>query len=189
MPQQLSLFDEPQHARHDNPLFFALLPDEEATQQITRLVEQFRHTHGMTGALRPLHVTLCDLIPRETAERTIEVASSVAASIAAAPFRVALNRITRFGGGKAKRPLVLAGDDGVAGLTQFRQSLCLELRKADLAKWSASFTPHMTLLYDDPLPADQDVPPIVWMAEEFVLLRSLVGQTKHEVLGRWPLNA
>src|SRR5580698_3986941 len=98
MPQQLSLFEEPKHESQDYPLFFALLPDEEATLQIAQLVERFRQSHGLTGALRPLHVTLCDLVPRETPQRTIEVASKVAASVAAAPFRVALNRMTRFGG-------------------------------------------------------------------------------------------
>jgi|HubBroStandDraft_5_1064220.scaffolds.fasta_scaffold69781_2 2'-5' RNA ligase len=191
MPQQLSLFEEPKHESQDYPLFFALLPDEEATLQIAQLVERFRQSHGLTGALRPLHVTLCDLVPRETPQRTIEVASKVAASVAAAPFRVALNRMTRFGGkgGKDKRPLVLAGDDGVAGLGQFRQRLCMQLRLADLTKRPGSFTPHLTLLYDDPLPPDQDVPPIAWTAQDFVLVRSLVGQSKHEVLGRWPLSA
>jgi 2'-5' RNA ligase len=187
MAQQLSLFEEPARELDPDPLFFALLPDEDATRSIVQLAESFRQAHGLTGALRPLHVTLCDLAVRTSTQKTIDVASNAAAMIKAAPFRIAFNRAARFGGGKGDRPFVLIGDDGVTGAANFRQTLSLELRKADLGKWAASFTPHLTLLYDKALPEDQDIVPIVWTAREFVLLRSVVGQTRHDVLGRWPL--
>ena len=188
MPQQLSLFEEPERELNPDPLFFALLPDEDATRSIAELVETFRKAHGLTGALRPLHVTLCDLTVRTSAEKTIDIASKAAASIAGAPFRIAFNRAARFGSGKGERPFVLVGDDGVTGAARFRQTLSFELRMADLGKWPAGFTPHLTLLYDKVLPEDLDIPPIAWTAREFVLLRSVVGQTRHEVLGRWPLQ-
>jgi len=188
MPRQLSLFEEPARAIDPDPLFFALLPDEEATRRIEELVENFRRAHGLTGILRPLHVTLCDLALRAGAEKTIDTAAKAAAAIAAAPFRIAFNRTARFGGGQGDRPYVLIGDDGVTGAARFRQTLCFELRKADLGKWSVGFTPHLTLLYDKALPDDQDISPITWTAQEFVLLRSVVGQGRHDVLGRWPLQ-
>ena len=188
MPQQLSLFEEPARERNPDPLFFALLPDEDATRSIEQLVENFRQAHGLTGALRPLHVTLCDLGVRTNMQKTIDVAAKAAAEITAAPFRMAFNRATRFGGGKGERPFVLVGDDGVTGAARFRQTLSFALRKADLGKWTANFTPHLTLLYDQALPDDQDVAPIQWTAREFVLLRSVVGQARHEMLGRWPLQ-
>jgi RNA 2',3'-cyclic 3'-phosphodiesterase len=188
MPQQLSLFEEPARELNADPLFFALLPDEDATRSIAQLAEGFRQAHGLTGALRPLHVTLCDLAVRTNIEKTIDVASKAAATVTAAAFRIAFNRAARFGGGKGERPFVLIGDDGVTGAARFRQTLSLELRMADLGKWPANFTPHLTLLYDRVLPDDQDIAPIEWTAREFVLLRSMVGQTRHEVLGRWPLQ-
>jgi 2'-5' RNA ligase len=188
MSQQLSLFEEPAREIDPDPLFFALLPDEDATRNIAQLVEDFRQAHGLTGVLRPLHVTLCDITVRANMQKTIDVASRAAASVTAAPFRIAFNRATRFGSGKGERPFVLMGDDGVTGAARFRQTLSLELRMADLGKWAASFTPHLTLLYDKVLPDDQDIAPIAWTAQEFVLLRSVVGQTRHEVLGRWPLQ-
>ncbi|HTW35374.1 MAG TPA: 2'-5' RNA ligase family protein [Rhizomicrobium sp.] len=188
MPQQLSLFEVPERELNPDPLFFALLPDEDATRHIEQLVENFRRAHGLTGALRPLHVTLCDLSVRTNIQRTIDIAVEVAASVAAAPFRIAFNRAARFRGGKGERPFVLVGDDGVTGVARFRQPLSFELRKADLGKWPAAFTPHLTLFYDKVLPEDQDVAPVAWTAQEFVLVRSLVGQTRHEVLGRWPLR-
>lgn len=188
MPQQLSLFEEPARELNPDPLFFALLPDEGAAQDIAQLVDTFRQTHALTGALRPLHVTLCDLTVRTNNQKTIDVASKAAAAVAAAPFRIAFNRAARFGSGKGDRPFVLIGDDGVTGAARFRQMLSLELRMADLGKWPANFTPHLTLLYDKTLPDDQDIAPIAWTAQEFVLLRSVVGQTRHDVLGRWPLQ-
>src|SRR5271155_2086513 len=188
MPEQLSLFEEPARALDPDPLFFALLPDEDAARSIEQLVEDFRRAHGLTGVLRPLHVTLCDLTVRTNMQKTIDVAAKAAASVAAAPFRIAFNRATRFGSGKAERPFVLVGDDGVTGAARFRQTLSLELRKADLGKWPANFTPHLTLLYDKALPDVQDIAPIEWTAREFVLLRSVIGQTRHETLGRWPLQ-
>jgi len=193
MPQQLPLFEDPERERQHDPLFFALQPDEEAASQIAQLVDRFRQSHGLTGVLRPLHVTLCDLIPRETMQKTVDVASKAASSVSAMPFRVALNRVMRLGGrkksGPDKSPFALVGDDGVTGLAQFRQRLNIALRHADLAKLSAGFTPRLTLLCDNGLPDDQDVPPIIWTVQEFVLARSLAGQTRHEILGRWSLDA
>src|SRR5580698_6570021 len=135
MSQQLSLFEEPAREIDPDPLFFALLPDEEATRNIAQLVEDFRQAHGLTGVLRPLHVTLCDITVRANMQKTIDVASRAAASVTAAPFRIAFNRATRFGSGKGERPFVLMGDDGVTGAARFRQTLSLELRMADLGKW------------------------------------------------------
>ena len=188
MPRQLSLFEEPEREHNPDPLFFALLPDEDAARRIEQLVADFRQAHGLTGALRPLHVTLCDLTVRENIQKTIDVAAKAAEAVTAAPFRIAFNRATRFGSGKSNRPFVLMGDDGVTGAARFRQALSFELRKADLGTSTATFTPHLTLLYDKALPGDQDIAPIEWTAREFVLLRSVVGQTRHEMLGRWPLQ-
>jgi 2'-5' RNA ligase len=46
----------------------------------------------------------------------------------------------------------------------------------------------MTLLYDDRSVAEQAVETIGWTAREFVLVHSLLGQTRHIPLGRWPLR-
>ena len=159
MPQQLSLFEEPAREINPDPLFFALLPDEDATRSIEQLAENFRQAHGLTGAVRPLHVILCDLAVRTSTQKTIDVASRAADAVTAAPFRIAFNRAARFGG-KGDRRFVLIGDDGMTGAARFRQTLSLELRMADLGKWPASFTPHLTLLYDKALPEDQDIVPI-----------------------------
>ena len=42
--------------------------------------------------------------------------------------------------------------------------------------------------YDDTHVAPRAIEPIGRTAHEFVLVRSLIGRSRHEVLGRWPLH-
>lgn len=48
--------------------------------------------------------------------------------------------------------------------------------------------PHVTLRYDQREAPTQAIAPIVWHAEELVLIESHVGHSHHRVLGRWPLQ-
>jgi 2'-5' RNA ligase len=43
-------------------------------------------------------------------------------------------------------------------------------------------------MYDSQSVAEQAVDPIRWSAHDFVLVHSLIGQTKHIHLGRWGLT-
>ena len=48
----------------------------------------------------------------------------------------------------------------------------------------------MTLLYGDRFVADEPVkPPIRWAVHEFVLVHSLLGRSRYNVLARFPLRA
>jgi 2'-5' RNA ligase len=48
-----------------------------------------------------------------------------------------------------------------------------------------NFNPHVTLGYQ-PESVRNPIKAIVWQAREFVPIYSLVGETRHIVLGRWP---
>ena len=50
---------------------------------------------------------------------------------------------------------------------------------------SAKFTPHVTLLYAEQGVADQSIEPVTWMVTELILVRSVLGQSRHFHLGRW----
>jgi 2'-5' RNA ligase len=50
------------------------------------------------------------------------------------------------------------------------------------------FMPHVTLLYDRQTVDAQGITPVSWRVTEFVLVHSLLGQSRHIVLGRWPLR-
>jgi hypothetical protein len=53
----------------------------------------------------------------------------------------------------------------------------------------SSYLPHVTLLRGHAVDAVQEsIVPIGWNAREFVLIRSFFGQSRHEVMGRWPLQ-
>jgi 2'-5' RNA ligase len=84
---------------------------------------------------------------------------------------------------------VLTGGAGADGFGALRQALVTAMAGAGLRKQiKTSFTPHMTLSYSGPDGDEQTVDPIGWTVSELVLIHSLIGQSKHVVLGRWPLR-
>ena len=71
----------------------------------------------------------------------------------------------------------------------FQKALGLSMAHAGLGKQVArQFNPHVTLLYDRALAPEAPVEPVSWTVSEFVLIHSLLGQTRHIVLGRWALQ-
>lgn len=174
-------------------LFFAIFPDAQAAARIAGLAQQLREEHGLRG--KPLkterfHITLHHLgdyagLPQDL----VEAACAAAAGIAAAPFDVTFDRAASFSTAPRNRPFVLRGGDGLASLIAFQQTLGEALKKTVLGRWAKpAYTPHVTLLYDDRSVPEQAVPAVSWTASEFVLIHSLMGQTLHVPLARWPLR-
>lgn len=190
--QQLSLggFDPP--APTDR-LFFAVFPDAEAAGRIAALAQGLREAHGLRGkplGVQRLHVTLHHLgdyagLPRDV----VVLAEAAAADVSLPAFGVAFDSVSSFSGRTRKRPCVLRGSrDALAPLGALQVALGQAMAGAGLLQWvERDFTPHVTLLYDDrrldPLPVDR----IAWTVREFALVHSLLGRTKHRVLGRWSL--
>jgi len=192
-PEQSSLagFDPAPHPT--DRLFFAIFPTVVAAARIAELAQHLRGELGLKG--RPLavdrfHVTLDHLgdfvgLPKSI----VKMACTVAATIAAPPFEIVFDRVESFGRGRANLPFVLRGNEGVVALMAFRQTLVAALAKAGLGSGAKStYTPHVTLLYDKSRVPEHAVETVAWTAREFVLVRSLLGRTRHVVLGRWPLQ-
>lgn len=193
MPEQLSLegFDPP--PRPTDRLFFALLPDAAAAQRIAALAKQLKAWHGLRG--RPLatsrfHVTLHFFgdhvgLPQSLLDGLCAATSE----LRHAPFDLVFDHAMSFGGRPRKRPFVLCGvDAGLSALMGFRRALGEALMRHGLGRRvDTRFTPHVTLLYDDQLQPAEPVEPIRWQAREFLLVDSLLGQTRHVPLARWPL--
>lgn len=100
-----------------------------------------------------------------------------------------LDRACSFAGPPRKRPFVLLGDGGLGQLHTLRDLLGEAMTAQGLGPFvGARFTPHVTLLYDDLRVPETAIEPIEWVAQEFVLVDSLLGQTRHVPLGRWPLK-
>ncbi|WP_309831976.1 2'-5' RNA ligase family protein [Caballeronia sp. LZ065] len=168
-------------------LFFALFPDEAAAARLTDLSKQLRSQYGLKARpipLERLHVTLHYLgafagLP----DGLIARAHAAASSIALPPAEIELARIESFPGRRAKRPLVLSGDASPS-----LHALHAALADAGIAvKRHPRFVPHVTLLYDEQRVPSHPVALVAWRAREFALVRSLLGQSRHEVLARWPL--
>lgn len=105
-------------------------------------------------------------------------------------FEIAFDRAASFGSKRGNHPYVLLGGDGVAAVARFQQALRMAMAKAGL-KVSATqtYTPHVTLLYDAKSVEQHAVETVAWTVSEFVLVHSLLGETKHVPLARWALQA
>jgi len=184
-------YPRPQRRPADR-LFFAFFPDAEAAKETAIRANQLRGDNGLRG--RPLaterfHITLYHLgdfngLPRDI----VAAAREAAAIVVAEPFRITLDRAGSFRRRGGNLPFVLHGGDGVAEAIAFQKILAAAVRSVGYRPGAElRFTPHMTLLYDDRNVPEQPVEKISWIAREFVLVHSLLGQTRHIILGRWPL--
>jgi 2'-5' RNA ligase len=174
-------------------LYFAARPDERTARLIVELGAAWRMDFGLNGRLYTpdrLHVSLNPLgCHRQLPPRLLARASAAGASVTAPAFEVVLDRLASFGNGR-NRALVLCCGEGKAGFDYLWRRIGLGLKRAGLPSGLAGgFTPHLTLLRDcRAIPGIALESPIAWRAREFVLVRSLLGRSRHEHLGRWPLR-
>ncbi len=186
---QFSLFDAP--AITDR-LFFAIFPDPATAATIAQRADALRGAHQLTG--RPLaperfHITLHHLGDHAGVRRDIvAMAGEAAESMTTPSFEVAFDRAASFHNG-GNNPFVLQGGDGLEALKAFQRDLGLAMARAGLGKLvDRSFTPHVTMLYDRRLVAEQALSPIRWTVDGFTLVHSLLGRTEHIPLARWALR-
>lgn len=191
MQASLDGFDAP--ARPTDRLFFALFPDAATARQAGELAAALRAQHGLTGKpllVERMHVTLChlgDFVGLQPG--LVDGACRAAEALHEPAFDVRLERVGSFVGRPARLPLVALGDDGVQALRAFQARLDQALRRHGALRGGAgSFVPHLTLLYDDRRVPQQAIEPLQWRATGFALVHSLLGQTRYQILGRWPLH-
>lgn len=175
-------------------LFLALQPDAEATASIGRLMDRLRRKQGLGGKqIRRdcLHISLVsfgehDDLPLQLIERAKVAVSTVTMP----PFVVALNRVVSWKAHAGQRLLVLVGDEGVIGVDMLSAQIHEALAEAGLKPRRFRETiPHLTLAYVVLDLPEEIVAPVRWTVQEFVLVDSLVGESHHVVLNRWPLIA
>jgi 2'-5' RNA ligase len=203
MTQLSDLFGAIPPPKPTDRLFFALFPSEEAISQIVKTSQQLRDEHGLTGKSLSndrLHVTLHHVgdYAGGLPNGLVEAAQDVAAKIAMSAFEVTFDRAMSFAGRPRNRPFVLRGNEnvkqgsegGLAALMAFQKTMYLAMCRAGLQgpRANAKFAPHVTLMYDDQGISEQAVEPVSWSAHDFVLVHSLLGQTRHIHLGRWPIQ-
>lgn len=165
--------------------FFALFPPPVLARQTIEAMTPFADGARMMRPER-LHVTL-DILDdfAEWPDEIVPALVAAGSTVAAAPFEVMFDRVSGGESTIALRPRLKN-----APLNALHQAIAAG--RAGLGvegRYGYAFSPHMTLVYRKGVPFSHSVAPISWMAEEFVLVHSLIGQTRHEVIARWPLNA
>lgn len=194
MSNQLPLPGFTAEPRLTDNLFFAIVPDEDAAVRIARLAEHLRSKHDLDGrplAMDRLHVSLYHLGTYEgLPTRLVAAASEAAATVAMPPFDISFDQAVSFSGRPPNRPFVLRTSESNTALTTFWQALAKTMDKAALGRWARStFTPHLTLLYGDRAIAEQPIEAVGWTVYEFVLVHSVLGQSRYNRLGRWRLQS
>ncbi|MBI3383381.1 MAG: 2'-5' RNA ligase family protein [Aquabacterium sp.] len=194
MSGQMSLDGfEPKTTRLYN-LFLALMPDAGAAARAQALAMSLGQAQGVavkaTRTAR-FHVTLfhvgnfLDEIPAST----LSAVRQAAQRMAAAPFDVAFDKVGSFKGKPGRLPIVLLGAAS-PGLMSFQSDLDQMMKRAGLThgEHHRQFTPHLTLFYGRSPALERPIDPITWRAQDFVLIRSVVGEGVYIEEGRWPLR-
>ena len=195
MPDQPSFpgFEPPPPSPPTDRLFLGAFLDRDAAERGADLSRSLRKELSLRGRPLPperLHITLHHIddyagLP----PRVVAAIRDAAATVRMDPFEVEFDRVASFSGRPGNRPLVLRGGDGLAGLMRFQRALGAAITRTRVGRPVASrFTPHVTLLYDDIQVEERAVEPIRWTVNEFILVHSLLGQTRHVPLARWPLG-
>ena len=190
MSEQLSLLAP---VRKTDRLFFALFPDAGTAGHIAALAGELRDRHGLRGqplARERFHITLTHLgdyegLPRDLVAKAAEAGRRVAAP----PVQARFDRAGSFAGRARNNPFVLLSGERETPVTAFQRVLGEAMKATGLGHKAGPYSPHVTLLYDDAVIADHAIDPVSWTAGEFVLVHSLLGQTRHVILDRWPLGA
>lgn len=113
------------------------------------------------------------------------------AAVRAIGFEFSLDTVMRFTARDGQFPLVLCADGPtVESAIRLRKAIAAEQVRAGLqVSGVSSYLPHVVLIEGHAIEAIEDaITPIQWKVHEFVLMRSFFGQSRHEVIGRWPLT-
>lgn len=171
-------------------LFFAIRPDGQAGAAIERLGARLKTAHRLHGrpiARERLHNTLAAVHDAGTISENLACAKEVGNQIRHRRFSVRFDWTGSFKGRGQSYPFVLRGAEGLETLSEFRETLRLQMIRAGFTV-ASGFTPHVTLLWADRCVEDYPIVPISWTAREFVLTASLQGHSRHIDLARWPLH-
>jgi 2'-5' RNA ligase len=184
----------PEARRHRHNLFFALRLDEAATGTVVAIRTDLQRTFGLQEpnvAPEQLHMTLFPVASSDEAPAPdfVDRARCAAATVAAAPFTVELDRILSFRNRRAAKPLVLAGRRPSEPFVALQRRISLAVGASGLHARPHGFgTPHVTMTWDRDIERELDIDPIPLVAREFAFIHSHVGQRRHDMLGRWPLR-
>ncbi len=172
-------------------LFFALYPPEEEAKAIWRFTDGLFEQGVLKGrrvALERLHISLNSLGSYPAPPGLLIARVCEALSDWKCPsFVLAMNCLISFANA-GLQPRVLSGEDGLIGIDLLYDAIYLSLRQAGLRFPHPRLTPHLTLSREDHLLPDAYIEPVRWRAREVRLIHSPRGESRHHVVGAWPLT-
>lgn len=165
-------------------LFLAIRPPAGLLLEIAALRDRDGTGRGRVEDHR-LHLTTWlfpdhDALPPGLAERAAHAADTVERRA----FRINLDVMTG-----DDRGVRLVPSEPIRGYVAFQRDLAAAMTRAGLEPrpgWR--FSPHMTLRYGGLQRIDEGLDGISWIADELVLIDSILGEHHHETLARWPLR-
>lgn len=171
-------------------LMFLIYPDPATAEAIATEAHRLKASLNLRGQpllTDRLHVTLHHLGDYVGLPNDIVTKGKVAGgALRAAPFEVVFDQAASFANRPGNNPFTLQGGEGVEALIGMQKALGLRMAGAAL-KPDKAFVPHITLLYDGQVVPAQDIAPIRWTVDRFVLVQSKLGRTQHIVLQTWEL--
>jgi len=172
-------------------LFFALFPPLATATALVALAQQLRQRHGLSGVVLPaekLHVTLAFVghfapLPPDL----LGAARAAGDRIAAAPFAIRFPQAGSFDGRGGRHPFVLRGGEHPA-LCALQAQLVAALKATRALAAEEPYVPHLTLLRDRKLVADEALGTPGWNVDSFALVRSGGEPSAYRVVQQWPLE-
>jgi len=166
-------------------LFFALWPDHALRARLAALAAGLAaRSRGKAVPAAKIHMTLAFL--GEVPAERLAAAEHAASRVNAPAFEIALDEVGSFraahvawAGSRLAHPALAAMQAALSG----------ELRREGFELESRPFAAHVTLARRvvDPIPRE-DMPPLPWNVDEFVLVASDTGSGSYEVGRRWRLG-
>ncbi len=118
-------------------------------------------------------------------QSAIEAFHDAGSSIMAEPFRLIFDRAVA-----SKNLLILLASEKLPHVDHFQQQLVRAMMSAGLPlRRKVRFNPHITLSYQPGAPFERAIESYSWLVEDFVLIHSHVGLTRHDQVGRWKLRS
>lgn len=165
-------------------IFFALYPDSRAAHQAIH--------RALASDLVPterLHVSLVGLCndPKPPPEPWLAKVMAAGDRLRHPSFLIELTILGSLGRSPGRRQAVaLQGEDGVIGVHLLCDAILAELRTEGFRRRSPEI-PHLTISYSERFLPPRPIDPVCWTACELLLIHSVKGAGRHEVLARWPL--
>ncbi len=177
-------------SRQDRVFFAVMLPADVA-RRARRLAWQLRdrlHLQAWPRNSRLFHISLFGFgevgeVPPGLATAAVKAASTITLP----PFEVTFDRVMSFGH-PTRRPLVLLGGEGAAGVTRLERSLGEAMAKAGFRWTPGGYTPHVTLMYGEKDIGTCNCEPISWRVDGIELIHSLYGRSRYLTLASCPLR-